>query len=398
MYKARNEYDETIESYNSIQKKFDHLRKSIPKNRCFLGWDGFIDHLYTIIQSRESLDNWNRMDNMKSFGNLIRKVAGSSMGIETLLKRKAIGGFTSNVCKGMNTLGVNMSLASAWGYPNLINIFEDFLKARKSIEVNSFTNPGITMGFEFNDGKIMLNNIESILKINWNLINERIGTENLMQKFENNNLIGLGYWAVILQFEEIMHHIFTDILPSISHLTSKLLFLDLADVKRRTQNDLIHFLKYLPKVEDTIPLLLSLNDQETKDVLSALQSVNLIKTKGKNIKDLTNAGIYINDFLNISYLVIHSPQFATITTKNAHFWITEGYTSQPRYTTSAGDHFNAGTVLGLACNLTPAESILMGNALTAIFVRTGKSPNFNTLSQFIQKYMRYIEKDNPNFP
>ena len=398
MYKNLNEYDVTLESFNSIKKKFDHLKEAIPKNRCFLGWDGFIDHLYTIIQSRESLDKWIRMDNMKNFGNLIKKVAGSSMGIEMLLKRKTTGGFTSNVCKGMNTLGVKMSLASAWGYPNLIDIFKESLETRESIEIDSFTNPGITMGLEFNDGKILLNNIESILKINWNLINERIGIEKLVRKFEDNNIIGLGYWAVILQFEDILSHIVADILPSISHLKSKLLFLDLADVKRRTKKDLISFLKYLSRVEETVPLLLSLNDQEAKDVLSALKAANLINIKGKNIGDLTEAGVYINKFLNISYLVIHSPHFATITTKNGHFWVTEGYTSKPRYTTSAGDHFNAGTVLGLTCNLTPAESILMGNAVTAIFVRTGNSPNFNALSQFIQKYMEYIEKDNPNFP
>jgi len=40
----------------------------------------------------------------------------------------------------------------------------------------------------------------------------------------------------------------------------------------------------------------------------------------------------------------------------------------------------------------------MGNADTAIFVKTGNSSNFNALSQFIHKYMEYIEKDNPNFP
>jgi hypothetical protein len=254
------------------------------------------------------------------------------------------------------------------------------------------------MGLEFNDGKIMLNNVESILKINWGIITERIGIENLLDQIEKNNLVGLGYWALILQFEDILRRILVDVFPSISNLKRKLLFLDLADVKRRTENDLILFLKYLPKVEDEIPLILSLNDQEAKDVLYALQSANLIKIKGKNVEDLTDAGIYINDFLNISYVVIHSPHFATITSKNAHYWVTEGYTSQPRYITSAGDHFNAGTVIGLACNLSPAESILMGNALTAIFVRIGKSPNVNELFQYIQKYMEYIEKDNPNFP
>jgi len=40
----------------------------------------------------------------------------------------------------------------------------------------------------------------------------------------------------------------------------------------------------------------------------------------------------------------------------------------------------------------------MGNALTAIFVRTGNSPNFNQLSQFISRYMKFIDNNNTNYP
>jgi hypothetical protein len=336
------------------------------------------------------------MDTMKSFGELIQSVAGSSAGIETILKRRTNGGFTANVCKGMNSLGASIFLASAWGYPNIEDLFMS-LAERETIEVNSFTNPGITIGLEFNDGKIMLNNIESVLKINWNLITERVGKEDLIEKMEKCELIGLGYWAVILEFEEIFVEILNTILPSINNLKNKILFLDLADVKRRTQEDLSSFLKILPKVDETIPLLLSLNDQEAIGVLSALNKAHLLKKKGKPIENLIEAGKYINKVLNLSYLVIHSPHFATITTKTDHYWVTEGYTSNPRYTTSAGDHFNAGTVLGLACGLTPAEAILIGNAVTAIFVRTGKSPNNGDLKRFTENYLVYIEKDNPNF-
>ncbi|MFX0072813.1 MAG: hypothetical protein ACFFAO_17160, partial [Candidatus Hermodarchaeota archaeon] len=184
--------------FNSLNKKFASLKEIIKEKSCFLGWDGFIDNLYHVVQSRKSLEKWLRMDTMKSFGQLIQNVAGSSAGIETILKRKTNGGFTANVCKGMNSLGVNIFLASAWGYPNIEDLFMS-LAERQTIEVNSFTTPGITMGLEFNDGKIMLNNIESILKINWNLITERVGKEDLIEKMDRCELIGLGYWAVILE-------------------------------------------------------------------------------------------------------------------------------------------------------------------------------------------------------
>ena len=196
----------------------------------------------------------------------------------------------------------------------------------------------------------------------------------------------------------ILNHFLIDVFPSVKNINGKLLFLDLADIKRRTKKDLISFLKFIPSIDEKIPLFLSLNDQEAKDILLTLKEFNLLSNEKTNLNNLTDAGIFINKILNISYLVIHSPHFATITTKDDHFWIKEGFTSKPKYTTSAGDHFNAGSVLGLTCNLTPAEALVMGNALTAIFVRTGKSPSFKELSQFIHKYMDYIKIDNPNFP
>ena len=398
MYEKLNKYDCTLKSLNSLKNKISSLKTIITKKSCFLGLDGFIDSLYNVIQSRESLKKWNRMDNMKEFGKLVMNVAGSSVGINLYLKRMTSGGFTSNICKALNMLGIKkIFIACAWGYPNLIDIFNP-LASKTSIDVNSFANPGRTIGLEFNDGKIMLSDIDEILNINWNLILEKVGLDNLIEKFNLCDLIGMGYWATILQFDDILNHILMDILPSVKNSRKKLLFLDLADVKRRSKNDLISFLKFISKIDEEIPLFLSLNDQEAKDILLTLNEINGLSTLKKNLNDLTDAGIYINKILNISYLIVHSPHFATITTKDNHFWITEGFTSKPRYTTSAGDHFNAGSVLGLACNLTPPEALVMGNALTAIFVRTGKSPNFNELSQFIQIYMDYIKNDNPDFP
>ena len=99
----------------------------------------------------------------------------------------------------------------------------------------------------------------------------------------------------------------------------------------------------------------------------------------------------------MSYVVIHSPHFATISTKDNHYWITQAYTSKAKFTTGAGDHFHSAVAAGLACDLTPPEAILMANALTGIFIRTGNSPNFTELSQFIESYIEYVEKDNPEF-
>jgi len=83
--------------------------------------------------------------------------------------------------------------------------------------------------------------------------------------------------------------------------------------------------------------------------------------------------------------------------KNFHYWITEGFTSRPKFTVAAGDHFNAGLLNALLLEMTPSESCVIANAATAIFVRTGQSPSPNELRMFISNYFDYIKQDIDNF-
>ncbi len=396
MYKKHNAYDLTKESHESMKIKLKTLKHSINKMSCFLGWDGFIDYIYSVVRTREGLNNWTRMESMKAFGELILEVAGSSVGLESVLKRKISGGFTTNTCKGMNSLGVNTFLISAWGYPIVDEIFKP-LNSKDSISVKSFINSGRTLSLEFDDGKIMVTDFGDILEINWDLLKERVTIETIIRFIEHSNILGFGYWSIIPQFNDILNNILNDVFPSINNLKDKVCLIDLADTKKRNKADIREMLKILKKVDDQVPLLLSLNDQEAIDISNALDSVKNIDTSKNHFEYYIDGGKKINEDLNLSYLVIHSPHFATISTKNDHYWVTQCFTSAPKFTTSAGDHFNAGCALGLACKLYPPESILMGNALSSIFIRTGNSPTFLSLTHFIHEYMDYIECDNPDF-
>ncbi|MHA1488691.1 MAG: PfkB family carbohydrate kinase [Promethearchaeota archaeon] len=397
MFEKLNEFDVTFETSESIKQKLDSIRNLISKKKCFLGLDGYVDSLYSIVKSRESSEVWTKMNSMKTFGNLITNVAGSSANIERVLKRKISGGFAPNSCKALNELGVKVFLTASLGYPNINKVFLNFL-SKKKIEAFSFANPGETTGLEFDDGKIMLTDLENILNINWDLLMERIGFENIFNIIEKSDVIGFGHWSLIPNLGEIWAYFISDILPSIKNNKEKLFFVDLGDVKKRNKNDILIMLNQLQKIDRFIPVMLSLNDQEAIDVSKALENVKNINPRKKQFKDYVEGGKQINKELNLSYIVIHSPHFSTISTKKNHYWITQGFTSKPSFTTGAGDYFHSGTAVGIACDLLPAEAILLGNALTAIFVRTGNSPNFDELTQFITKYLNYIETDNPNFP
>lgn len=392
-----NKFDVTEETYKSVSNKLPSLEEAISKKTAFLGFDGIIDYLYSLAKSRKDCFSWQKMESMEELAELIVNIAGSSTNIEMILKRKVSGGFTSNVSKAMCELGVMINLIGAYGFPNIDEVFQNFLKNKK-INLKSIINPGLTVGLEFDDGKIMLTDFENLLNINWELIIQRVGSEEIINYCNISDIIGIGYWAPMPNFERVWMGLIDQIFPSTNDLKKKIFLVDLADIKKKNKQDILNMVDVIKKLNDIIPVVLSLNDQEAKDICRAMDGIKDIDTKKNKLDSFVEAGRQINKELNLSFLVIHSPYFATISTPEEHFLVTEGFTSQPCYTTSAGDHFNAGMAIGLSCNLSPAESILLGNAITAIFVRTGFSPNFDHLSLFIRDYMKYINNDIPTFP
>ena len=394
MYKKLNDYDVTLETLDSITKKLETVQTRIIKKSCFLGFDGYVDSLYSLVQSRMSAKKWTRMESMKSFGELLIDVAGSSANIERVLKKRIFGGFAPNTCRALNAFGVKIYLIAALGHPKL----NEFYFQLPEVESIPISNPGQTLGLEFDDGKVMITDFTPILNIDWKMLMDNVKLGKLIKIIEASDIIGFGHWALIPNLNDIWQHFLDELFPSISNLKEKIFFVDIADIRKRSRQDLLDLVKILQKIDQLVPVMLSANDLEAHFLSKVLDNVKTFAPYQENSTDYIDGGKRLNTEMNLSYLVIHSPHFATISTVEDHYWITEGFTSKPKFTVGAGDYFHSGTVLGLSCGLTPPEAILMGNALTAIFVRTGNSPNFNQLSQFISRYMEFIENDNPNFP
>ena len=218
MYEKYSEYDNTLEAIKSIKKKIESLKNKLQKLSCFLGFDGYIDYLYSLCQSRESATEWTKMKNMKTFGALITNVAGSSANIERILKRKISGGFAPNSCKAINGIGVKVYLIAALGYPNINEAFTPLIN-KDSIDAISFSKPGKTLALEFDDGKIMLTDFENILKINWDLLIKQVKLKTIIEKIETSDIMGFGYWSLIPEIEEMWAHFLYDVFPNVNNFS-----------------------------------------------------------------------------------------------------------------------------------------------------------------------------------
>lgn len=398
-YTAQNKYDVTSEAVAGVLKKWDKFISEVPKKTVFLGFDGYVDDLYSLVRSRESPDKWERMASMKEFGARVTDTAGSSCNVERVLKKNLAGGFGPNTGRAISNLGSNVLLCGALGYPTMNPLFAQYPPNLKQFPI---TNPGSTAAYEFDDGKVMTTDFGNINGITWDLIMERIGRDRFIELIEKSDAIGQGHWALVPNMNNFWDHFVKDVFPNLKDPKKKMFLVDAADMKKRPHSHVIEMIQMLQKIDEFMPAYLAMNDKETADVSRVLSS-NESKFPRKRIaeikkkEDYIDFGERVNEVLNLSGIITHDPHFATITTKTKHYWITEGYTSRPKFTTAAGDHFTGGALVGLMCGLEPTEAIVIGNALTAVFVRTGISVGLNEVKRFIDEYESYILNDRIDF-
>ncbi len=147
--------------------------------------------------------------------------------------------------------------------------------------------------------------------------------------------------------------------------------------------------KLLHKMDEFVKVTISFNDKEADQASRNLPRLSPIKSE----KDLWIAGKQLQSKMDVDSVVIHSPHFATISTSGGHFFVKECFTSGPKFTTAAGDHFNGGVLFGQLQGYTPPETLIIGNAVTAFFVRTGISPSIKDTQKFITNFMKYVDAD-----
>ncbi len=393
-----NSYDCSVEVVNSLKSSFvgkeSQLRSKLAEKGTFIGFDGYVDKLCSLVSQREAPDNFTRMEQMNIFAERVGSTAGSSCNVERVLKKKIAGGFAPNIARALANLGATVNLVAMLGFPNPEPLFEDF---PENVLLQSIGDPGETIALEFDDGKVMLTDFGNINGLSWDKIVENVGRDILIDLCESCDAIGQGHWALVPQMNDFWARMQAEILPSISaeKLKDTLILVDPADMKKRSTKDIREMVDLLRRFEDYgMRACLTLNDKEAVDITNSYNSLSPITDRDAYI----DAGLKINAETCLSFLVIHDPHFATITTSTKHYYVQEGFTTKPKFTTAAGDHFNGGLLAGLLLGFTPSEAITIANAVTALFVRTGNSPDLTSTGKFLSMYEQFVDQDIPTWP
>ncbi|MCL2422152.1 MAG: PfkB family carbohydrate kinase, partial [Defluviitaleaceae bacterium] len=314
--------------------------------------DGFIDEQWSLVGSRASFEEVNILSKMTQFADRINAVGSGGMGIELIKKRVVFGGFTANIGFAAATLGVNTVMAGLFGDGAVEPVFEPLQKISRMITIGKSS---ITHALEFDDGKILMTDMEAVLGVRWNKIVDALGMDEVIKIITASDIIGVGYWSLMPAFDDIVEQI-CGIIPQDGK--NRRFFYDFADFSRRDEASLVKTLNKLSDLNKKVPMTLSVNEHEGAVIFKLYNEI--FDNVGKDMADKTER---VRERMGLDELVIHTPHFAAMASQSmGAAVVSQGYVEKPVRTAGAGDTFNGGYIAATLAGLDAAERLYTANA------------------------------------
>lgn len=344
-----------------------------------VGLDGFVDKIVTPVDKRHGLeDNFAPIETLDALGSRISAAAGKSANIELFPRFDKLGGNGPIMANAHNSLGLNVRYIGALGRPSIDPVFEEFAQKTNAI---SLANPGITTALEFKDGKLMLGNTRSLEDIDFQRIIEVVGEGAFIDMLAKAQSVSIVNWTMIPKMTSILLEIVERIMPNLPPVDTRNFFFDLTDPAKRSAEDIREVLRVISRFQAHSEVTLGLNYNEALQVCETLG----LNGGGKEEESLCTMSSEIRQNLKISCVVVHPIESAACATKDGSWWTPGPYTENPKITTGAGDHFNAGFTAARLCGFTPLTSLALATCTSGHYVRTAQSPSTSQVIDLLRQ-------------
>src|SRR5687767_5509968 len=336
-------------------KKLNAAADAMKQKRAVVGLDGFVDEIIAVVDKRQDRENYDAVKTIDRLGQKILKAAGQSSNYELVVRQRKLGGNGPIMANALASIGMDVTYIGNLGYPTIHPVFEEFAKKAKVI---SIAEPGHTDALEFDDGKLMFGKHESLGDINWDNLVSRVGREQLKGLMNGAQLIGMVNWTMLPHMSRIWAKLLDEAIPD-AERHQRRLFIDLADPEKRTHDDIMDALKLLQRFQDQVDVILGLNLKEAVEIADVL---GLPGAKDAEAA-IEETAVAIRAKLGLECVVIHPRRSAAAATADGQTATFYGpFVQQPKISTGAGDHFNAGFCLGRTLGMGLAESLCTGVA------------------------------------
>jgi sugar/nucleoside kinase (ribokinase family) len=344
-----------------------------------VGLDGFVDKIVTPVDKRHGLnDNFDPIDTIDALGSRISAAAGKSANIELFPRFDKLGGNGPIMANAHLSLGLNVRYVGALGHPTIDPVFQDFANKTNAI---SLTNPGITTALEFKDGKLMLGNTSSLEEIDYPRILSVAGEGAFIDMLAKAEIVSIVNWTMIPKMTSILLEIVEHIMPNLPPVDTRNFFFDLTDPAKRSTEDLREVLQVISRYQAHAEVTLGLNYNESLQVCQTLG----LQDGDKDKDSLCRIATEIRRKLGISCVVVHPTESASCATKDGSWWTEGPFTENPKITTGAGDHFNAGFTSARLSGFSPLTSLALATCTSGHYVRTAQSPSTSQVISLLKE-------------
>lgn len=346
-----------------------------------LGIDGFIDQVWQVIETRTMDNNYILIDKMQKFGDIIVNRKEGGMANELIKKRRSYGGFTANTGKAIGNLDLSTILVGMYGNEEIDKIFNEL---RKKCTLISIGDPVISTILEFTDGKIMMPNLDELLNFTWDDFVNKLGQDELEKILLDADIVSLGYWSNMPAFDDFINKLNENYFKT---KWPKRLFFDFANIKKRSKEAIIETFKVLERINDKIPVSLSLNEHEAV-ILFSYYDIEFID----NIEEVAQSTDNIRSTIGLDELIIHTPRYAVISSESEGVGrLEQDYCEAPVITTGAGDTFNGGYIASCLGNLKATERLALANAATRFYISNSHTPSREELLSELKRIKRVLD-------
>jgi sugar/nucleoside kinase (ribokinase family) len=323
-----------------------------------------------VVDKRQNPYEYERIKDITGLANRIAAGAGLSANIELVPNQIKLGGNGPIMANGLIAQGHEVSYIGALGKPVIHPVFHDFVASCR--KVISIADPGHTDALEFMDGKIMMGKLKSMVEVNMVNLLKEISVEELTRLIDEAELGAFTNWTMLTNMTGIIEG-FSSIIGGLEHKPK--VFLDLADPRKRTDEDILSVLKLISEIP--AETVLSVNLSESTIIGGLL---------GVTEEDVTARAAQIREKLGITGVVIHPLKGAAVATATETVWVDGPYTETPKLTTGAGDNFNSGFCNGWMGGFAPSECLAMGVCTSGYYVRNEGSPSHDELLGFMKQW------------
>jgi len=356
-------------------RKLHAAAPTLASVKATVGLDGFVDEILAVVDKRYDGGRYDPVRTIDHLGHKILGAAGQSSNYELVVKQVKLGGNGPIMANALASAGVSVTYIGNVGYPSVHPAFAELARKAKVVSIGE---PGHTDALEFDDGKLMLGKHQSLQDVNWDNLISRVGRDQLKALMDGSNLIGMVNWTMLPHMSRIWARMLDEVIPN-RERHNRRLFIDLADPEKRTHHDIMDALKLLTRFQDQVDVILGLNLKESLEIADVLGLPGRTDPED-SIEDNARA---IRQKLGLSCVVIHPRRAAAAATESESAKFAGPFVQQPKISTGAGDHFNAGFCLGRVLGFGLEESLCVGVATSGYYVRSAESPTATDLANFV---------------